>query len=80
VQAAPGQRAVRVTHLELRGGAWTAEVDGRRLRGSALLYTHAGEQVLTLWQAGRSYEFRCVVCGALTGVGAAAFMCTRAQR
>lgn len=48
-----------VQHLELRGDSWTAEVNGRRLKGSALLFTHAGEQVLTLWQDGRAYEFRC---------------------
>lgn len=58
VQVSAGSPPVSVTHLELSGDTWTAEVAGRRLKGSALLFTHAGEQVLTLWQDGRSYEFR----------------------
>lgn len=61
VVVSPGSPPVSVQHLELTGDSWTAEVGGRRLKGSALLFTHAGEQVLTLWQDGRSYEFRCVV-------------------
>lgn len=58
VQVPAGAAPVSVQHLELAGDSWTAEVDGRRLKGSALLFTHAGEQVLTVWQDGKSYEFR----------------------
>jgi hypothetical protein len=58
VQTAAGSPPVPVQHLELQGDTWTAEVAGRRLKGSTLLFTHAGEQVLTLWQDGRAYEFR----------------------
>jgi biotin carboxyl carrier protein len=59
VATAPGQPPVPVRHLELvSGDTWTAEVAGRRLQGSALLFAHAGAQVLTLWQGGKSYEFR----------------------
>ncbi len=60
VQVAAGADPVSVQHLELSGDVWTAEVDGRRLKGSALLFTHAGEQVLTVWQDGKAYEFRSV--------------------
>ena len=75
VELSPGQPPLPVQHLELSGDSWTAEVAGRRLRGNALLFTHAGEQVLTIWQDGRSYEFRwvwparvCVGGGAAGGV------------
>jgi len=60
VEVRPGEPAVEVQHLQLSGhdDVWSAEVAGRRLQGNVLLYSHAGEQVLTLWVAGRSHEFR----------------------
>jgi hypothetical protein len=69
VQVSAGDPSVSVQHLELSGDSWTAEVDGRRLKGTALLFTHAGEQVLTVWQDGKSYEFRCAkaTAGVLAG-------------
>ncbi|KAF6259823.1 carbamoyl-phosphate synthase L chain, ATP binding domain-containing protein, partial [Scenedesmus sp. NREL 46B-D3] len=58
VQAASGQPPLSVQHLQLCGDEWTAEVAGQRLRGQALLHSHAGEQVLSLWLQGRCHEFR----------------------
>jgi biotin carboxyl carrier protein len=58
VQVAPGQPPVTVQHLQLCSDEWTAEVAGQRLTGQALLHSHAGEQVLSLWLQGRCHEFR----------------------
>lgn len=58
VQVPPEQQQVAVHHLTVAGDCWTAEVAGRRMAGQVLLHSHAGEQVLTLWLNGRSYEFR----------------------
>jgi 3-methylcrotonyl-CoA carboxylase alpha subunit len=49
---------VSVQHLRLCGDEWSAEVAGQRLQGQALLHSHAGEQVLSLWLQGRCHEFR----------------------
>jgi hypothetical protein len=49
---------VSVQHLQLCGDEWSAEVAGQRLRGQALLHSHAGEQVLSLWLQGKCHEFR----------------------
>jgi hypothetical protein len=58
VQVTPGQPPVSVQHLQLCGDEWSAEVAGQRLRGQALLHSHAGEQVLSLWLQGKCHEFR----------------------
>ena len=58
VVVAPGQPPVSVQHLTLSGDEWSAEVSGQRLAGQALLHSHAGEQVLSLWLQGRCFEFR----------------------
>lgn len=51
--------AVSVQHLQITNSDdWSAEVDGQQLRGNVLLHSHAGEQIITLWLNGRSYEFR----------------------
>eukprot|EP00879_Flechtneria_rotunda_P001862 GHRR01002033.1.p1 GENE.GHRR01002033.1~~GHRR01002033.1.p1 ORF type:complete len:621 (+),score=231.38 GHRR01002033.1:1707-3569(+) len=58
VEVAAGETAVPVRYVTLSGDNWSAEVQGRRMTGQALMHAHAGEQVLTLWLNGRSYEFR----------------------
>eukprot|EP00878_Enallax_costatus_P033239 GHUV01036644.1.p2 GENE.GHUV01036644.1~~GHUV01036644.1.p2 ORF type:complete len:237 (+),score=89.57 GHUV01036644.1:81-713(+) len=58
VQVTPSEPPVSVQHLQLTGDEWNAEVAGQRLRGQALLHSHAGEQVLSLWLQGRCHEFR----------------------
>jgi len=35
-----------------------AEIGGRRVLADALLYPHLDEEVLVIWTAGRSFEFR----------------------
>ncbi|WIA19437.1 hypothetical protein OEZ85_004054 [Tetradesmus obliquus] len=58
VVVAPGQPPVSVQHLTLAGDEWSAEVSGQRLAGQALMHSHAGEQVLSLWLQGKCFEFR----------------------
>lgn len=59
VQTDNSSPPVSIRHLTLQNpDTWSAEVDGQQLLGNVLMHIHAGEQLLTLWTEGRSYEFR----------------------